>query len=238
METLIKNFLSISIEPFDNQLYSNSAGSSITAGNGFGMGAGEGNLDGSGYGRGNKAFNGMGWDNFLGEGKGKPLGIKEINGDSIHLIDSKQVFISKLLSENLAQGYILNQDLSTTFCYIAKGYNTLALGSTIQEAQNYVKERRFDHLSEDERFNLFVDKFPELDTPYKAVDVFAYHHIITGSCAKGRIDFLKQHNITQNTTGTIREFFKLLETNYSRGHSCIPKLLKIYGERNKLRSNK
>ena len=58
-----------------------------------------------------------------------------------------------------------------------------------------------------------------------------YHHVLTGSCAKGRIDFLETHGITQETTGTIREFFELLKTNYSRGSSYIDKLLKIYGER-------
>lgn len=58
-----------------------------------------------------------------------------------------------------------------------------------------------------------------------------YHHVLTGSCAEGRIDFLKTHGITQETTGTIREFFGLLKTNHSRGSTCINKLLKIYGER-------
>lgn len=231
METLIQEFLSISIEPKNDQLYSSSAGTSITSGDGAGVQSGGGNLNGSGYGRGDKAFNGMGWDDFIGDGCGKPRNIKTFNNNPVYQIDLKQVIITKLLNPFLAQGFILNQDFQLDSCYIAKGNNSLALGKTVQEAQLYIEERKFDHLTENERFNLFVDKFPELDVPYNAIDIFMYHHVLTGSCAKGRIDFLKTHEITQETTGTIREFFELLKIDYSRGSTCINKLLKIYGER-------
>ena len=181
---------------------------SLSSGDGYGDGYGYGYGDGSGY------------------GSGDGSGVKEINGDTVYMVDDVPTII-KSVRGNIAQGYILQSDLTQKPCYIVKEQNKFAHGSTLHDAFSSLQEKLYDGSTEEERIEAFRKKFPEYDTPYSNRDLFAYHHVITGSCRMGRESFCKDRDIDLDGSTTVREFIKLTKDSY--GGETIRKLPEVYG---------
>lgn len=214
---------------------------STTSGEGFGYGSGEGYDNGSGYGSGYDAGkcygygddhgygdgNGFGSGDGAGDGAGYgDEGIKELNGDNVHLIDGIQTII-KSVRGNIAQGFIVKNDLTLQPCYIVKEQNQFAHGDTLHDAFTSLQEKLYDGSTEEERIEAFVKKFPDYDTPYPNRDLFAYHHVLTGSCRMGRESFCKDKGINLDDSTTIREFVSLTKDSY--GSETIRRLPQAYG---------
>ena len=168
--------------------------------------------DGSGYGSG------------FGDGYGS--GVKEINGDTVYMVDDVPTII-KSVRGNIAQGYILQSDLTQKPCYIVKEQNKFAHGSTLHDAFSSLQEKLYDGSTEEERIEAFRKKFPEYDTPYPNRDLFAYHHVLTGSCRMGRESFCEDKGISLDGSTTVREFVELTKDSY--GSDIIRKLPEAYG---------
>ena len=214
METLedrIKAFLSVSYGDGDGD------------GDGCGSGCGSGSGDGCGYGCGYGDGDGSGY----GDGDGYGDGIKEMNGDKVYVIDDVQTII-KSVRDNIAQGFILNNDLTLQPCYIVKEQNEFAHGDTLLDAFMSLQEKLYDGSTEEERIEAFRDKFPDYDTPYPNRDLFAYHHVLTGSCRMGRESFCKDKGISLNDSTTVRQFVLLTKDSY--GSVTIRKLPQAYGK--------
>ena len=201
LETRIKAFLSVSY------------GSGDGYGDGDGYGSGYGDGDGSGYGD--------------GYGSGDGYGIKELNGDKVYMIDDVPTII-KSVRDNIAQGFILNNDLTLQPCYIVKEQNHFAHGDTLHDAFTSLQEKLYDDSTEEERIEAFRKKFPEYDTPYSNSDLFAYHHVLTGSCRMGRESFCKDKGISLNDSTTVRQFVLLTKDSY--GSATIRMLPQAYGK--------
>ena len=174
-------------------------------GDGYGSGAGSESGDGSGYGVG---------------------GVKELNGENVHLVDGLQTII-KSVHGNIAQGFILKSDLTLQPCYIVKEQNRFAHGDTLHDAFTSLQEKLYYDSTEEERIEAFVKKFPDYDTPYPNRDLFAYHHVLTGSCRMGRESFCKDKGINLDDSTTVREFVSLTKDSY--GSDTICKLPQAYG---------
>lgn len=172
--------------------------------------------DGSGYGYGDGD----------GDGYGYGSGVKEINGDTVYIVDDVPTII-KSVRANIAQGFILQRDLTLKPCYIVKEQNKFAHGSTLHDAFTALQEKLYDDSTEEERIEAFRNKFPEYDTPYSNRDLFAYHHVLTGSCRMGRESFCKDKGIDLNGSTTVREFIGLTKGSY--GSYIIRKLPSAYG---------
>ena len=177
---------------------------SLSSGSGSGSGYGYGYDDGSGYGD----------------------GVKEINGDTVYIVDDVPTII-KSVRANIAQGFILQRDLTLKPCYIVKEQNKFAHGSTLHDAFTALQEKLYDDSTEEERIEAFRNKFPEYDTPYSNRDLFAYHHVLTGSCRMGRESFCNDKGIDLNGSTTVREFIGLTKGSY--GSYIIRKLPSAYG---------
>lgn len=216
---------------------------STTSGEGFGYGSGEGDGNGSGYGSaydagkcygygddhgdGSGFGSGFGYGDGSGDGAGYgDGGIKELNGDNVHLIDGIQTII-KSVRGNIAQGFILKNDLTLQPCYIVKEQNYFAHGDTLHDAFTSLQEKLYDDSTEEERIEAFVKKFPNYDTPYSNRDLFAYHHVLTGSCRMGRESFCKNKGINLDGSTTVREFVSLTKDSY--GSETIRMLPQAYG---------
>lgn len=215
---------------------------STTSGEGFGYGSGEGYDNGSGfgscydagkcygydydagYGDGNGSGAGSGLGAGIGCGIGK--GVKELNGDNVHLVDCIQTII-KSVHGNIAQGFILKRDLTLQPCYIVKEQNKFAHGDTLHDAFTSLQEKLYDGSTEEERIEAFVKKFPNYDTPYSNSDLFAYHHVLTGSCRMGRESFCKDKGINLDGSTTVRDFVSLTKDSY--GSETIRRLPQAYG---------
>ena len=235
METLedrIKAFLSLSYGYGSGYGYGDGDGSGYGYGDGYGDGSGygygdgssSGYGDGSGYGYGDGSGDGSGYG--YGDGSGSGYGVKEVNGNTVYIVDNVPTIIMSV-RDNIAQGFILQRDLTLTPCYIVKEQNKFAHGSTLHDAFTALQEKLYDDSTEEERIEAFRKKFPEYDTPYPNRDLFAYHHVLTGSCSMGRESFCKDKGIDLDGSTTVREFVKLTKGSY--GGDVIRKLPEVYG---------
>ena len=194
------------------------------SGYGSGRGSGGGNGDGSDccyrWGCGDGNGDGYGW------GYGDGNGVKDINGNHVYIVDGIQTIIKSVRS-NIAQGFVLQSDLTLKPCYIVKERNKFAHGDTLHDAFSALQEKLYDDSTEEERIEAFRKKFPEYDTPYPNRDLFAYHHVLTGSCRMGRESYCKDKGIDLDGSTTVREFIELTKGSY--GGDVICKLPEVYG---------
>jgi len=183
------------------------------SGHGSGYGSGYGSIDGSGDGSGCYPLHGSG--DGSGYGKLCEYGddIKEINHQKIYKIDDLETIIDSVHG-NYAKGRILDNDLTTTECFIAKCGNYFAHGETLKQAFSDVIEKYNENKPIEERIKEFNEKFPKNDIPYLGSELFSWHHILTGSCLFGRQQFCKEHELDVNKKYTIIQFIELTENAF------------------------
>lgn len=215
-----------------------SSGYGYGYGSGPGYGAGSGDGDGSGYGDGYGAGYGYGYGDGYGDGYGYGSGdgsgyvtgrgaryIKGIYGNQIYIIDGVPTIIQHIHG-NYAKGAIVNADLTTSHCFIAKQDGIFAHGETLSEAVRALRDKLFMLIPEEERINAFVVEHAGMKA-YPVMDFFEWHGKLTGSCEMGRRDFAKRHQIDLNGEMTVEEFIRLTENDY--GGEIIKKLKPLYG---------
>ena len=184
-------------------------------GSGFGSGYGSG--DGSGYG------SGYGFGYGSGDGSGYGDGIRSFNSEPVYTIDGVPTILRHVRG-NVAHSVILNRDLTTTTCYVAKQDNIFAHGATLAKAMDALRDKLFEDMPVEERIAAFLEE-TEDGRAYPAQYFYDWHHRLTGSCDMGRRQFARDHGIdVDNTTMTLREFLDLTKDAY--GGSVIRKVLK------------
>ena len=234
LETKIKNFLNLSYGHSSGSGYGDGSGSGYGDGSGsgsgygdgYGSGHGSGSGYGDGYGYGHGSGSGYGHSSGSGYGDGHGSDVKEVNGDTVYIVDYVPTII-KSVRDNIAQGFILQRDLTLTPCYVVKEQNRFAHGETLHDAFSALQEKLYDDSTEEERIEAFRNKFPDYDMPYSNRDLFAYHHVLTGSCRMGRESFCKDKGIDLDGSTTVREFIELTKDSY--GDDVICKLPEVYG---------
>ena len=100
---------------------------------------------------------GFGFDSGFGFGSGD--GVKEVNGDTVYIVDGVQTII-KSVRDNIAQGFVLQNDLTLKPCYIVKEQCMFAHGDTLHDAFTALQEKLYDDSTEEERIEAFRKKFP------------------------------------------------------------------------------
>ena len=208
----------------DGNGYGNGYGNGNGNGDGNGYDDGYGNGYGYGYGNGNGYGYGYGYGDGYGDGNG--YGIKEINGHTIFSVDDVYTIFTSIRG-NVAKGFILEKNTKLVPCYIVKENNKFAHGSTLRDAFTSLQEKLYDDSTEEERIEAFKKKFPSYDTKYDNRDLFAYHHVLTGSCRMGRESFVNNKGLSLDDKTTVREFVELTKNAY--GDKIIRKLPKAYG---------
>ena len=183
---------------------------SYGSGDGYGDGDGSGSGDGSGYGDGS------------GSGSGDGSGIKSFNSEPVYTIDGVPTILRHVRG-NVAHGVILNRDLTTTNCYVAKQDNIFAHGETLAKAMEALRDKLFADMPEEERIETFLKETEDGKT-YPAQYFYDWHHRLTGSCDMGRRQFARDHGIdVDGDTMTLREFLELTKDAY--GGSVIRKAM-------------
>ena len=183
-------------------------------------GAGYGSVIGCGYGCGSGSPDGNGY------GSGDNLGVKDINGNIVYIIDDIPTIITSVRN-NIAKGFIVKNDLQLEPCYVVKENNQFAHGDTLKDAFMSLQEKLYDYSTEDERIEAFKKKFPEYDVKYNNRDLFVYHHVLTGSCRMGREAFMSNKGLSLDGKTSVCEFVKLTQDAY--GGDIIKKLPEAYG---------
>lgn len=220
-----------------------SNGSDAGAGAGAGYGSAVGRGFGGGYGICNNDHNGTdgvcagvdvgggygcGFGSPVGNGYGwsDNLGVKEINGNIVYMIDETPTSITSVRN-NIAKGFIVKSDLQLEPCYVVKENNQFAHGDTLKDAFMSLQEKLYDYSTEEERIEAFKKQFPEYDVKYNNRDLFVYHHVLTGSCRMGREAFMSNKGLSLDDKTSVREFVKLTQDAY--GGDIIKKLPEAYG---------
>ena len=150
--------------------------------------------------------------NGNGYGYGYGNGKSEFEGHKLYLVDRVPTAITAIKG-NFAKGFMLQRNVIRKPCFIAKGGGKFAHGDTLRDAFFSLQEKLYDDSTEEERIAAFKSKFPEYDTPYPNRDLFAFHHVLTGSCRMGREQFCANHGINMEASTTVREFSHINEGN-------------------------
>jgi len=189
-------------------------------GDGYGDGDGDGYGDGSGFGSGFGSGSGSG--SGYGDGSGSGYGIKTFNGDKVYIIDDIPTII-KHVHDNVAKGYILNDDFTLTETFVVKENGKFAHGETLHEAFASLQEKLYDDSTEEERLEAFKKHFPDFTKKVSAKELFHWHHVLTGSCKQGRLAFCINKGIDIDKDAyTVHEFIELTQDSY--GGDIIRKL--------------
>lgn len=148
---------------------------------------------------------------------------KSANGNKVYMVDNMPTLIYAVKG-NIAQGGILNSDLTITPCWIVKGENKFAHGETLHDAFEALQNKLFQEYSEEERIAKFKETYPDADVKIPAKELFEWHNRLTGSCKMGRLSFAQDNGIDiENDSFTTKEFVKL--TKHSYGGDIISKLI-------------
>ena len=169
---------------------------------------------GSGYGYGSGSGYGYSFGDGYGYGSGDGFdGILQFNSCRVFVVDGIQTAINKVIG-NFAKGFMINEDLTTEPCYVAKSGNTFAHGKTIHEAHEALMGKLLEEMPVEERIENFLKEFSG-NKKFKVIEFYKWHHILTGSCKFGRDQFAKEHGIDlENDEFTVKEFVELTKNSY------------------------
>ena len=188
-------------------------GSGDGYGYGSGSGSGYGSGDGYGYGYGYGDGSGSGYGDGSGSGSGYGSGIKRFNRKPVYRIDGVNTLIRSVRG-NIAHGAIVNNDLTTTPCYIVKQDNFFAHGETLREAMEALREKLFEDMPEDERIDAFLRE-TDREKTYPTQYFYDWHHRLTGSCDMGRKQFARENGVDlEHGMMTLTEFLELTKNAY------------------------
>lgn len=235
METRINTFLETKSGYSDGD----GSGSGYGFGDGYGCGSGysdgygsgSGSGDGDGYGSGSGSGSGFGYGFGFGYGSVSGCGYLEFEDNKVYIIDSVKTII-KSIKGNVCRGYILNNDLTLTDCYIVKNNDKFAHGITLKEAIKSLDKKIFIDMPISERIEKFIFEHKSISKKYSCLDFFEWHYKLTGSCYLGRKSFASNHGIDIGKDKmTVLEFIKLTKNSY--GSHVILELEKAYEKENK-----
>ena len=190
-------------------------------------GSGDGSGDGDGYGSGYGYGYGSGYGS--GSGYGYGYGIRSFNSEPVYTIDGVPTILRHVRG-NVAHGVVLNRDLTTTDCYVAKQDNIFAHGETLAKAMEALRDKLFGDMPVEERIASFL-KETEDGRAYPAQYFYDWHHRLTGSCDMGRRQFARDHGIdVDSDTMTLREFLALTKDAYGGSviRTAMEKLEGVY----------
>lgn len=224
----IEQFLGVACYPYTNKGFGKGSCSGYGFVDGYGYGSGDCSGDGSGdgFGKGYGFGFGYGYDKGTGYGdgycdcddagfgNGNGTGISMLNGEHVYQIDDVPTLIDSV-SGYFAKGRILQSDLTTRPCYIAKVGNYFAHGDTLREAMSDARKKYNEHRPLEERIADFNLEFPDRDVKVDAARLFEWHHILTGSCLAGRKAFCRDRGLDyENGKYTVNEFIALTREAY------------------------
>ena len=187
----------------------------LSVGSGDGSGYGSGYGDGYGDGDGSGSGYGDGYGSGSGYGDGYGDGLKRYNDDDVYYIDEVPTII-KSVKGNYARGYIINRDLTIKSCYVARVDNSFAHGETLKDAVRDAENKALEGMPTEVRIDRFVAEFPTLTEQHTGKMFYDWHHILTGSCAMGRNEFCKAHNVQMDAMYSVGYFLSLVADSYGK----------------------
>lgn len=142
-------------------------------------------------------------------------GIILFNRKKVYLIDNTKTIITSLKND-IAKGFIINDDLTLKSCFIVRNDYYYSHGTTLKEALKSLHEKTEINLPIEKRIENFKNQFKSFQFKQKASLLYDWHFKLTGSCKMGRDIFVKNHNIDlKKDKFTILEFIELTKNEYN-----------------------
>ena len=149
-----------------------------------------------------------------GDGDGYGDGIKSFNGNAVYKIDGISTIIRQI-KNNIAKGFILENDFTLTPCFVVKGHNKFAHGETIKKAMQDLENKIFEDMDTTEAIAMFLKEFSDINKKYSAKDFYIWHNRLTGSCEMGRNSFVKNGGYDlENDAFTVQEFIDITKNAF------------------------
>ena len=201
-------------------------GSGYGHGSGYGYGSGDGSGYGDGSGSGYGSGYGFGYGYGDGSGSGSGYGILEFDGWKGYNIDGVETFIQAVFGD-YARGFTIRDNSIKVPCYIARVGNSYAHGTTLAEARREAEEKDLEERPLEARIYMVKEKYPTANSVAKNSELFRLHHVLTGSCTFGRLQFFERHGISMDGEMTMRHFCEITKDEY--GGQAVRALAKEYG---------
>lgn len=141
--------------------------------------------------------------------------IARFNGEPVYYIDGMPTVLRSVHGD-IAHGYTIGDDLTTTECYVARGRGYFAHGRTAREAAEGLERKIVGGMDTDAKVEEFVKRF-SADGRYPVRDFYEWHGLLTGSCTFGRDSFAKEHGISMDGEMGTREFLGLTKDAFGGG---------------------
>lgn len=139
--------------------------------------------------------------------------LKKFKGNEVYYIDNIPCYFLAI-KRNTAKVQVIKNDFTTELQYISKQGSLFAHGKTKDESLQSVLDKHFASLSFSEKKSEFVLKFKKNET-YKAQIFFDWHHILTGSCKYGRLDFIQSRGIKLDSEMSVIDFLTITQSEYN-----------------------
>ena len=134
--------------------------------------------------------------------------------------------VLKSVHGDLAHGYTIGDDLTTTECYVARGHGYFAHGKTARDATSSLECKILSGMDTDTKVEEFVKRFDK-DGKYPVRDFYEWHGLLTGSCKFGRDSFAKEHGISMDGEMGTKEFLGLTKDAF--GSEVIRSIIERLG---------
>lgn len=151
--------------------------------------------------------------------------ITRFNGEPVYYIDGMPTVLRSVHGD-VAHGYTVGDDLTTTDCYVARGQGYFAHGKTAREAVASLERKIVAGMNVDDKVKTFVKRFDK-DGKYPVRDFYEWHGTLTGSCTFGRDSFAKEHGIDMDGKMGTKEFLRLTKDAF--GRDVIQKVIQEMG---------
>jgi hypothetical protein len=140
---------------------------------------------------------------------------------TVNCIDSVPTIITRVRGM-VAKGFLVQADLTLKPCWIARSGDSFAHGETAADAMRDAQSKAFDDMDVESKIEAFWQEFNREDT-YPASAFFEWHGRLTGSCERGRKQFMQDRQIGMHEGMTVAQFIEIVADRY--GCEIIAKLM-------------
>ena len=146
-------------------------------------------------------------------------------GERVWYIDGVPTLVDRV-RRNAARCRIINDDFTTTQCYVARVGNYWAHGDSLRKAFEDAQAKVLKDSPVEDRIASFKVEFPKLSATAKCSEFYRWHHILTGSCTMGRNEFVKAHELDMDKDYTVGYFLTITANSF--GGEIIKQLRELY----------
>lgn len=145
-------------------------------------------------------------------------GVSEFRGKKYHV---------EKIEEVEATGFCIKDDGTRERFVAIKEFGYVGIGRTKGHADTDIAHYEYEKIGFDEKIKEFIERFKK-DGMYVVAEFFSWHRRITNSCYFGRIQFMREHNLSWDDKMSPMYFLKLTSENDEVSKRTFEKLIKHY----------